>query len=97
MTSSVCVVADGLHLVEPDLLAGVEDERGDLSHHLSFLLPHPVKDLRRFPGQLLQQMLQSFCVYFAIYIKVAPITLKGPKLEIFVAEFFYTIHACMSK
>jgi hypothetical protein len=27
MTSSVCVVADGLHLVEPDLLAGVEDER----------------------------------------------------------------------
>jgi hypothetical protein len=28
MTSSVCVVADGLHLVEPDLLAGVEDERG---------------------------------------------------------------------
>jgi hypothetical protein len=27
MTSSVCVVDDGLHLVEPDLLAGVEDER----------------------------------------------------------------------
>jgi hypothetical protein len=27
MTSSVCIVADGLHLVEPDLLAGVEDER----------------------------------------------------------------------
>jgi hypothetical protein len=27
MTSSVCCVADGLHLVEPDLLAGVEDER----------------------------------------------------------------------
>jgi hypothetical protein len=27
MTSSVCVVADGLHLVEPDLLAAVEDER----------------------------------------------------------------------
>jgi hypothetical protein len=27
MTSSVCVVADGLHLMEPDLLAGVEDER----------------------------------------------------------------------
>ncbi len=27
MTSSVSVVADGLHLVEPDLLAGVEDER----------------------------------------------------------------------
>jgi hypothetical protein len=27
MTSSVCCVADGLHLVEPDLLVGVEDER----------------------------------------------------------------------
>jgi hypothetical protein len=26
MTSSVCCVADSLHLVEPDLLAGVEDE-----------------------------------------------------------------------
>ncbi len=27
MTSSVRVVADSLHLMEPDLLAGVEDER----------------------------------------------------------------------
>jgi hypothetical protein len=27
MTSSVCCVADGLDLLEPDLLAGVEDER----------------------------------------------------------------------
>jgi hypothetical protein len=26
MTSSVCAVADVLHLMEPDLLAGVEDE-----------------------------------------------------------------------
>ncbi len=53
MTSSVRVVADGLHLMEPDLLAGVEDERGDLLHHLPLLLPHPVQDLRRFAGQLL--------------------------------------------
>jgi hypothetical protein len=65
MTSSVCVVADGLHLMEPDLLAGVEDEGGDLLHHLPLLLPHPVQDLRRFPGQLLQQMLRllDVCVY----------------------------------
>ena len=55
MTSSVRVVADSLHLMEPDLLAGVEDERGDLLHHLPLLLPHPVQDLRRFAGQLLQQ------------------------------------------
>ncbi len=76
MTSSFCVVADGLHLMEPDLLAGIEDERGDLFHHLPLLFPHPVQDLRRFPGQLLQQMFRLFCVYFAIYIKVAPITFK---------------------
>jgi hypothetical protein len=72
MTSSVFVVADGLHLVEPDLLAGVEDERGDLLHHLPLLLPHPVQDLRRFPGQLLRQMLQLFCINSTIKVALKP-------------------------
>jgi hypothetical protein len=70
MTSSLCCIANGLHLVEPDLLAGVEDERGDLLHHLPLLLPHPVQNLRRFAGQLLQQMLPLFCVYFDIYLRL---------------------------
>jgi hypothetical protein len=70
MTSSVCVVADGLHLMEPDLLAGVEDERGDLLHHLPLLLPHPVQDLPRFAGQLLQQILLLFCVFSKFILRL---------------------------
>jgi hypothetical protein len=29
--------------------------------------------------------------------KIDLVLLKGPKLEIFVAEFFYTIHVCIGR